>query len=89
MKKINIKGVTVQTWARSLVLLLALISQLLVIVGKRTEAIDIDQWQEYVTYAFTALAAVVSWWKNNSFTKDAQVADSTFKNSELTNGRGE
>lgn len=89
MKKINFKGVTVQTWARTLVLLLALISQLCVILGKRTEAIDVDQWQEYVTYAFTALAAVVSWWKNNSFTKDAQVADSTIKNPEFTNGRGE
>ena len=89
MKKFNLKGVTVQTWARTLVLLLALISQLCVILGKRTEAIDVDQWQEYVTYAFTALAAVVSWWKNNSFTRDAQVADSTIKNSELTNGRGE
>nr|DAT91924.1 MAG TPA: SPP1 phage holin [Caudoviricetes sp.] len=31
MKKINIKGVTAQTWARTAVLLLALISQLAVI----------------------------------------------------------
>lgn len=75
MKKINLKGVTAQTWARTLVLVLALISQLAVILGKRSEAIDIDQWQEYVTYAFTALAAVVSWWKNNSFTDKAQEAD--------------
>lgn len=75
MKKINIKGVTVQTWARTLVLLLALISQLAVILGKRSEAIDIDQWQEYVTYIFTAGASIVAWWKNNSFTKNAQTAD--------------
>lgn len=75
MKKINIKGVTAQTWARTLVLLLALISQLAVILGKRSEAIDIDQWQEYVTYAFTVGASIVAWWKNNSFTKDAQTAD--------------
>lgn len=75
MKKFNLKGVTVQTWARTLVLLLALISQLLVIVGKRTEAIDIDQWQEYVTYALTVGASVVAWWKNNSFTDKAQTAD--------------
>ena len=34
MKKINIKGVSVQTWARTAVLLLALISQLCVILGK-------------------------------------------------------
>lgn len=75
MKKFNLKGVTVQTWARTLVLLLALISQLFVIVGKRTEAIDVDQWQEYVTYALTVGASVVAWWKNNSFTDKAQDAD--------------
>lgn len=75
MKKLNIKGVSVQTWARTAVLLLALISQLCVILGKRSEAIDVDQWQEYVTYAFTVGASLVAWWKNNSFTKNAQTAD--------------
>lgn len=75
MKKFNFKGVTAQTWARTLVLLLALISQLAVILGKRSEAIDVDQWQEYVTYIFTVGASIVAWWKNNSFTKNAQTAD--------------
>nr|DAH20849.1 MAG TPA: holin [Caudoviricetes sp.] len=75
MKKINLKGVTAQTWARTLVLVLALISQLAVILGKRSEAIDIDQWQEYVTYIFTVGASIVAWWKNNSFTDKAQDAD--------------
>lgn len=75
MKKINLKGVTAQTWARTLVLVLALISQLAVILGKRSEAIDIDQWQEYVTYIFTVGASIVAWWKNNSFTNNAQTAD--------------
>lgn len=75
MKKINLKGVTAQTWARTLVLVLALISQLAVILGKRSEAIDIDQWQEYVTYIFTVGASIVAWWKNNSFTNKAQTAD--------------
>ena len=77
MKKINLKGVTVQTWARSIVLLLALISQLCVILGKRTEAIDVDQWQEYVADALTALGAGWAWWKKNSFTSKAQEADSS------------
>lgn len=75
MKKINLKGVTAQTWARTIVLLLALISQLAVILGKRSEAIDVDQWQEYVTYIFTVGASIVAWWKNNSFTDKAQDAD--------------
>lgn len=89
MKKINLKGVTVQTWARTLVLVLALISQLCVILGKRAEAIDIDQWQEYVTYALTVGASIAAWWKNNSFTKNAQVADDVKNSPELTNGKGE
>ncbi len=89
MKKINIKGVTAQTWARTIVLLLALISQLAVILGKRTEAIDIDQWQEYATYILTVIGSVWSWWKNNSFTKNAQVADDVKNSPEMTNGRGE
>jgi len=75
MKKINLKGVTAQTWTRTLVLVLALISQLCVILGKRSEAIDVDQWQEYVTYALTVIGSIWAWWKNNSFTKDAQTAD--------------
>ena len=75
MKKINLKGVTVQTWARTIVLLLALVSQLCVILGKRTEAIDVDQWQEYVTYALTVIGSIWAWWKNNSVTRKAQEAD--------------
>lgn len=85
MKKINIKGVTAQTWARTLVLLLALISQLAVILGKRSEAIDIEQWQEYVTYALTVIGSVWAWWKNNSFTGNAQKADKMLRGDE-TNG---
>ena len=81
MKKINLKGVTVQTWARTIVLLLALISQLCVILGKRTEAIDIDRWTEYVTYAVTVISSVWAWWKNNSFTQQAQDADNILKGS--------
>ena len=75
MKKINLKGVTVQTWARTIVLLLALVSQLFVILGKRTEAIDVDQWQEYITYVLTVIGSIWAWWKNNSFTQQAQDAD--------------
>ena len=75
MKKFNFKGVSVQTWARTLVLILALVSQLCVILGKRTEAIDIEQWQEYVTYALTVIGSIWAWWKNNSFTDKAQNAD--------------
>ena len=60
---------------RTIVLIIALIGQLLVILGRKTEAINIDQWTEYVTYAVTAISSVWAWWKNNSFTQKAQEAD--------------
>lgn len=75
MKKINLKGVSAQTWARTVVLIIALVNQILVIVGKRTGTLDIEQWQEYVTYALTVVGSVWAWWKNNSFTDKAQQAD--------------
>lgn len=73
--KFNIKGVSVQTWTRTAVLIIALVSQLLVIIGKKSHGIDIDQATEIVSYVFTAFAAIWSWWKNNSFTHNAQIAD--------------
>lgn len=75
MKKFNIKGVKIDTWARLIVLLLAFISQLLVIIGKRTKAIDVETWQEYATYIATAITAAWGYWKNNSFTNAAQYGD--------------
>lgn len=74
-KRINLKGVSAQTWARTIVLLVALVAQLFVVLGKREEGIDIERWQEVVTYALTLISAVWSWWKNNSFTDAAQKAD--------------
>ena len=81
MKNINFKGVTSQTWVRTIVLIIALIGQLLVILGRKTEAINIDQWTEYVTYAVTAISSIWAWWKNNSFTQQAQDADNILKGS--------
>ncbi len=75
MNNFNFKGVTSQTWVRTIVLIIALIGQLLVILGRKTEDINIDQWTEYVTYAVTAISSVWAWWKNNSFTRKAQEAD--------------
>ena len=75
MRKINLKGVKIDTWVRLIVLFIAFISQFLVLIGKRTETIDIDKWQEYATYFATAITAIWGFWKNNSFTKAAQLGD--------------
>lgn len=75
MRKFNLKGVKIDTWVRLVVLFVAFISQFLVLIGKRTETIDIDKWQEYATYFATAITAIWGFWKNNSFTMAAQCGD--------------
>ena len=75
MKKMNLKGVSKQTWARTIVLLLALVNQALVMFGITDNEVELETWTQYVAYAFTVISAVWSWWKNNSFTKTAQEAD--------------
>ena len=82
MKILNFKGVSVQTWTRTVILLLALAGQLCVILGKRNGLLSSDQWQEYAIYALTVISSVWSWWKNNSFTSAAQKADKIMKGEE-------
>ena len=83
MKKLNLKGVSIQTWTRTIVLALALISQVLVLLGKRTNEIDMDKTTEILTYVLTLIASVWSWWKNNSFTNKAQEADKILYDDEV------
>ncbi len=75
MNKINLKGVSYSTWVRTAVLLTALINQALIITGVTSKEADTDVLTYYISFAFTAISAVWSWWKNNSFTKKAQTAD--------------
>lgn len=75
MKKINLKGVSMQTWVRTLVLVLALLNQALVMFGVTDNEVGLETWTQYATYAFTVISSIWSWWKNNSFTQKAQQAD--------------
>ena len=75
MKKINLKGVSKQTWVRTIVLVLALVNQALVMFGVTDNEVELETWTRYATYIFTVISAIWSWWKNNSFTQKAQQAD--------------
>lgn len=75
MRKINLKGVSMQTWVRTLVLILALVNQALVMFGVTDNEVELETWTRYATYAFTVISSIWSWWKNNSFTQKAQQAD--------------
>ena len=63
------------TTARTVVLFLALINQLLTVFGYNVIDISDDTVNTLVSTVFTIVAAVCAWWKNNSFTLSAQQAD--------------
>lgn len=71
--------ITAGTISRTVVLAVAMINQFLTILGRSPIPIEDELIVNLVSYAFTAVAAVTSWWKNNSFTKPAIAADSFMK----------
>ncbi|MBC1474692.1 phage holin [Listeria grandensis] len=79
MKRFNIKGVTVATWVRISVLLLALVNQFLTITGNSVLPFSDEEVEKFVTFIFTGVTAVIALWKNNSFTRAAQDADKMMK----------
>lgn len=71
----NTNSVKADTIARTLILALALINQVLAILGKdKIPVVESDIYQ-ICSLAVTVGSAVWSWWKNNSFTKEAIAAD--------------
>lgn len=75
-KNIDLSHVSAETWTRTIFLLLALINQVLAIFGKSI-GFEFTEGQIYqvVSMVLTAISSIVAWWKNNSFSQSAQVAD--------------
>lgn len=67
--------VKVETIIRTAVLVLALINNALLIVGKSPLPISDETLTQVISFIFTTGAALWAWWKNNSFTKEAIQAD--------------
>lgn len=62
-KRFNLVGVTPETWARTIVLLLALINQILAIFGKgQIEVAESDIYQICSLIA-TVCSSIWAWWK--------------------------
>lgn len=72
MENLHISAGTV---ARTLVLILAIINQILSACGKSPLPIESETLEQLVTAGFTTVAALIAWWKNNSFTPNAIKAD--------------
>jgi len=63
------------TVARTLILVLAIANQILSACGKSPLPIESETLEQLVTAGFTTVAALIAWWKNNSFTTNALKAD--------------
>lgn len=71
--------VTSGTIARTFVLALALINQLLTAFGYNMIDISDETVNTLVGTIFTITTAIITFWKNNSFTKEAIKADEVLK----------
>lgn len=74
----NEPTISAGTVARTACLLLALTNQLLSALGKPVLPIESETVEQLVTAGITSIAALVAWWKNNSFTTAALEADKTY-----------
>ncbi len=74
MNNLNNK-ISAGTIARTACLLLALTNQILSACGKPVLPIESTTVEQLVTAGITTVAALIAWWKNNSFTQAAIKAD--------------
>lgn len=76
-----------ETIARTIVAAIALLNAVMVMIGKTP--LDLDENTIYVVCSGVAviITTIWAWWKNNSFTKAAIIADDYMH--ELKAGRGD
>lgn len=67
------------TLARTIVLFIALLNQIFAISGIAVLDINENDVYQLVSLLFTVVSAVLSWWKNNSFTEEAIESDKLMK----------
>lgn len=78
-KTYNAPTISAGTITRTAVLLLALTNQILSACGKPVLPIESATVEQLVTAGITTVAALIAWWKNNSFTQAALAADEVYE----------
>lgn len=73
------RTVSAATIARTAVLALALINQILSALGKPLLPIESAQLEQLISTGFTTVSALVNWWFNNSFTQAALAGDEEYE----------
>lgn len=74
MKKVS-KGTIIRTAC----LVLAIVNNALAIAGKSPLPIDDAMLTEVISFVFTVVTSVVTWWKNNDFTSEAMEGTALMK----------
>lgn len=72
MKDTKVKTDTI---IRTIVLVIALVNQVLAIMGKQAFPVTEDEVYQVVTLIVTIGASIWAWWKNNSFSAEAIAGD--------------
>ena len=71
--------ITSGTIARTAILILALVIQVLTATGHSVINISDENINTLISTGFTIVSALIAWWKNNSFTQAAIMADEVMK----------
>ena len=71
--------ISAATLARTAALALALTNQVLSACGKPMLPIESATVEQLVTAGITTVAALIAWWKNNSFTQAALAGDEEYE----------
>lgn len=79
-------NITSGTIARTIILVLALINQLLTAMGHSVINISDESINTLISTGFTIVTAIVAWWKNNSFTQSALKADEVMREGKENGG---
>ena len=75
LQQINVKDIKPSTYASAIVLVLTMVNYILAMLGKPLVGIDEGQIETVVAALIGVAGIIYSWYKNQSITKPAQVAD--------------
>ncbi len=74
------------TIARTIMLILAFVNQILTAMGHSVINISDESINTLISTGFTIVTAIVAWWKNNSFTQSALKADEVMREGKENGG---
>ena len=85
-KNSNKMNITAGTIARTIILILALVNQILTATGHSVINISDESVNTLISTGFTIVTAIIAWWKNNSFTQSALKADEVMREGKENGG---